>query len=237
MTITFSEQCWGEQIAMATNLEKLVNLEVPPSSTSSPHIQPSFFMMNPDQKITIDWFDRADMLLKLSSPVLTAKHFILKTSKYNPACVSLLVVPADFPSFSPPLLHAIFSCPQDPRARVCHFLPPSPPPLPSVWLCCSPRGCLAPRHRVYSGRRHKGEMGAAESRKNEYKKGPRRLHKTIASCRFSPWTFVLVRGMNRRITGMDGLALARMCLSDKGGPVTRWYSTDVSRRPERSTLC
>lgn len=167
MTITCSERCGGERIAMATNLEKLVNLEVPPSSTSSPRIQPSLFMMNPDRKIAVVWFDRGDMLLKLSSPVLTAKHFILKTSKYNPACVSLIVVPADFPSLSPPLPHAIFSCPQDPPCARLSFSPPPPPPLPSVWLCCSPRGCLAPRHRVYSGRRHKGEMGAAESRKTD----------------------------------------------------------------------
>lgn len=63
-------------------------------------------------------------LLKLSSPAPTAKHFILKTSKYNPACVSLVVVPADSPSLSPSLPHAIFSCPQDP---LCSRLSPPPP--------------------------------------------------------------------------------------------------------------
>lgn len=55
--------------------------------------------------------------------VPTAKHFILKTTKNNPAYVSLITVPADPPSLSPSLLLVLFLvAPRIPHARVCQFL-------------------------------------------------------------------------------------------------------------------
>lgn len=156
--------------------------------------------MNPDRKWAIVWFDRMDVPLKLSSPVLTAKHFILKTSKYNPACVSLIVVPADSPSLSPPLLRVIFSCPQDPPCARLSF---SPPPLPHSLLFGSAaaledawhHGTVCTQEDDAKGKR---VQRRAERRMSE-EKGTRRLDKTIASFRFSPWV-LLVHGRTRRFT-------------------------------------
>lgn len=55
--------------------------------------------------------------------VPTANDFILKTTKNNPAYVSLNAVPADPPSLSPSLLLVLFLvAPRIPHARVCQFL-------------------------------------------------------------------------------------------------------------------
>lgn len=90
-----------------------------------------------------------------SPSVPTAKQFILKTTKNNPAYISLIIVPAD----SPLLSSALFLvAPRIPH--VCHFLSSSffflLLLLPSVWLCCSPGGRLASRHHLHSRKSHKG---------------------------------------------------------------------------------
>ncbi len=70
--------------------------------------------------VLFDWREHA-LSCKSFFSVLTAKQFILKTTKNNPAYVSLIIVPADSLSLSPPLLCAIFSCPQDPPCSCLSF--------------------------------------------------------------------------------------------------------------------